>query len=186
MGNCFYLKLGTQMRGVSVVFAAMLSFFMIPVTASAQIDKNGGPVSIDARHVEVIDEKRLGIWTGEVRAVQGDSKLNADRVKVFFLENPAGDGWGDIARIEAEGDVRYITPTERARGNDAVYDIVTDTITFRGDVAVTFGDREGVITGDELYIEVGKRRSTMRQDSSGNGQNKRVRAVIMVPKKDEN
>lgn len=107
-----------------------------------------GPVDITGDRLEVIDD--VATWTGNVRAVQGEAILSADRL----IANRSADG--DFDQLTAEGSVRYSNGKEAITGKVGVYDAAARTITISQDVVVTQGEQ--VMTGGELvyWIDTGK------------------------------
>ncbi|MET0547569.1 MAG: LptA/OstA family protein [Caulobacterales bacterium] len=165
----------------------------IAAPASAQIGKSGGPVDIESDSLQVVDAERKAVFSGNVDAQQGDSRLKSRRLTVYFgakkanaTGNSTGDAlgasFGEIDKLLAEGDVLYLTPTERARGDTGVYEMKTDTITLTGGVIVTRGDN--VIKGDRMVIEVSSGKTTITSNArSTTGKPPRVRGVFQPSSK---
>lgn len=103
---------------------------------------------------------------GNAEATQGDNRLRAGRL------NLVTSGDGALTRIEASGDIYYVTPTETMRGDRAVYTPADDTVVITGDVILTQG--ENVMTGARLTYNV--RSGTARME--GGGQAGRVQGVF--------
>jgi lipopolysaccharide export system protein LptA len=173
-------------------FAAALgvAFTLCVGGAQAQISTNrGDPIDISGDNMEVVDAQRMVAWKGRVEALQGNNRLRADAINIYYgpgtgprAENAApGTGWGDIDRIEAVGNVYFVTPEQVARGEKGVYTAASDTIVITGDVVVAQG--ENVLRGDVLTIEVGAGRSTM-DAGPGGGPGERVRGVFYPKKSD--
>ncbi len=173
------------------VFLAVLAQAL---PAQAQLSEGGGPVSYSANSLEYFDAERRLVLTGDVDIVQNDARLRSDRLTMFFsgssagpaappaegqpTQQAAGLGSGDIERMVAEGEVYYVRPQQSARGNRAVYDIASDSVTFTGNVVVA--SSENVIRGDTMVLQVGTRRTTIRPTGGG-----RVRGVF-VPSNGQN
>jgi lipopolysaccharide export system protein LptA len=112
--------------------------------------------------------------------------MRADRVKLIFSGKPRASGaasagapgtnWGDVERMEAEGNVFFVSPQQRARGDHAVYDLSTGDLVMTGDVIVAQGD--SVVKGDKLIIEVKSGHATMISAAQGRGAPNRVRGVF--------
>ena len=136
----------------------------------AQIGAGRGPIDIRADTVTFDENQRRATYRGDVDARQGDARILSDRLDIVFEAGEADGEMGEVRQISATGDVFYITPRERARGDRAVYTLEDDRIVMTGDVVVTQGDN--VITGRKLTIEVETGRSTI------DGQEGRVRTVI--------
>ena len=150
--------------------------------AQAQISPGGGPIDIAADTLSVDNQAKTQTWAGNVEALQGTNRLRADRVTVFH-GNAAGRGdgagpnaaMGDIDRLEANGNVYFVSPTQVVRGDTAVYTRAADTLVVTGDVVLTQG--QNVLKGSRLVVHVGAGRATMDE---GPG---RVRGVFYPEKK---
>ena len=61
--------------------------------------------------------------------------------------------------MQADGNVFYVTPELKAKGDKGVYLASTDTITMTGHVALMRG--RDVAEGETLKLEIGNRRTTL-------------------------
>jgi lipopolysaccharide export system protein LptA len=146
----------------------------------AQIEtKSNAPIDITANEAEVVNSKCLAIWRGAAEALQGDTRLRADTITVHQAVKggkTGGDSCGATQEIVAEGDVYYVTPTQNARGDRAVYSAASDEIVMTGDVIVVQG--KDVARGDRLVIKVSTRQFTMQANARGARAPRRVRGVF--------
>ena len=154
--------------------AAVAAWALGALPASAQIGDSNAPVDITADSAEVINSQCVAIWSGSAEALQGQSRLRAERIKVYSQQR--GSACGPTQRIEAEGQVFYVTPTQTARGDAAVYDQGADTIVITGNVIIVQG--RNVARGDRLTIRVSTRQATMESNVHGRGNGNRVRGVF--------
>ncbi|MGX9853895.1 LptA/OstA family protein [Limimaricola variabilis] len=92
------------------------------------------PVEITAESLSVDQATGRATFVGDVRIGQGEMKISAATVEVIYDE-----ATGDIARLEAEGGVTFVTATEAAEAQSAVYDIAGGTLLLSGDVLLTQG-----------------------------------------------
>ena len=153
--------------------------------ARAQISAHGGPIDVSSDHFSANDAERMATYQGRVEVLQGQDRMRADLLNVYFRKGestapaPANAGpqssWGQIDHLEAIGNVYLVTPTQIVRGDRAVYTQASDTIVVTGNVILTQG--ENVMHGERLVVQVGAKRSTME---SGAG---RVRSVFYPDKK---
>lgn len=164
--------------------------------ASAQpqvgVDSNA-PIDITANEAEVIQSKCVAIWRGAAEALQGKTRLRADTITVYSkpkAATPAKSGQaagqascGGTDRIEADGQVYYVTPQQNARGDHAVYSQSADQIVITGDVVVVQGDN--VARGDRLVIKVSTREAKMESNVKGAGRQGRVRGVFYPSQNDQ-
>lgn len=94
---------------------------------------------------------------GRAELTQGQNRIRADQVE------GAVNG-GVLTRVEASGNVYFVTPEQTIRGDRAVYTPANDTIVLTGDVILTQG--RNVMTGHRLTYNT---RTEAAQMQSGNG-----------------
>ena len=158
--------------------------FLLTASANAQTKASGGhdtdlPIEINADALEVQQEKKLAVFRGNVDAKQGDLRLTADEIKVWYRDRDSGGGsdiQGAIIRIVADGNVLVSTPTETAKGRRGEYDVTQKQITLTGDVVLTRGNN--VIRGEQLVLDLANGRSEIK-----GGTKQRVKGVFSPPKK---
>jgi lipopolysaccharide export system protein LptA len=152
------------------VALSLLIAMLLPLAAAAQTAapaKPGAgrdqPIEINADALEVQQEKQVAIFSGNVDATQGDMKLKADQLKVFYRQGakagePArpqatgGSPAGAIVRIEATGRVFVSSPTQTAQGDQGVFDVERNTITLTSRVVIT--QDKNVVRGDRLVMNL--------------------------------
>jgi len=136
--------------------------------ASGQLSDQGGPIRVSADRSSVMDREREVVMTGNVDIIQGDARLRADKVTLSYSGDGAGSGvgggFGDIRTMFAEGEVFYITPDLRARGDTGEYVAETERITLSGEVVLIRCN--DVARGRQLIIDVAAGTSTL---SGGDG-----------------
>ncbi|MEL7027940.1 MAG: LptA/OstA family protein [Pseudomonadota bacterium] len=172
--------------------AALAALVCAP--AAAQLSASDEPVDVTADQLEVRRDDRLAIFSGNVIALQGEARLTAAQLTIFFAadadapsqaaappeaaaDGAAADGWGDISAMQAVGGVRYQTAEETAVGERAVYDADARTITLYENVTVTRG--EDVVRGARLVVDVDSGKSVMEGGASG-----RVRGLFHIRGRD--
>ncbi|HEY1878799.1 MAG TPA: LptA/OstA family protein [Caulobacteraceae bacterium] len=156
--------------------------------AQAQIETNSNaPIDITANEAEVVNSKCLAIWKGAAEALQGDSRLRANTITVYQApksKDAAGQqDCGATEKVVAEGNVYYVTPTQKAHGERAVYTAADDEIVMTGSVVVAQG--KDVARGDKLIIKVSTKQFTMVSNATGAGAPNRVRGVFYPKKTDQ-
>ncbi len=145
------------------VFLSVLCLSLCPaMPAAAQTSALKGhdtnaPIDVDAARIEVRDNDAQAIFSGTVKIRQGTLTLDADTVKVAYQR--IGNGDPSIQRLDARGSVRLVSPSERATGRTAIYDVTAKMITMIGDVVLTRGDSQ--LRGDRLAINLTTGRSTL-------------------------
>lgn len=116
-------------------FFYLIFLFMGPTFCYGQIlnhlndNKNEVPVIIEAEESVVCDETaQKCVATGSASAQRGTSTVYGDVLTVYFTEGKKRE----ITAMTADGHVRMETPTEKAYGEHAHYDIVLDRIILTG------------------------------------------------------
>ena len=146
--------------------AGLVAAAAFGLPALAQLSAQGGPIRVNADSSSVLERERRVLVVGNVDIVQGDARLRADTVTLFYSgtsgggQSGIGGGFGDIERMTAEGEVFYVTPELKARGDAGTYDAVADTITLTGEVVLLRG--EDVARGCELVLQVSEGRSNLK------------------------
>lgn len=141
----------------------------------------GSPIDISAKSTQVFQQERRVVYQGEVEALQGTSRLRTPQLTLWYSNNnavkgsaaPAGGGAGPLERMEAEGPVFFVTPTQSAKGDHGSYSAADDTITLTGNVVLT--QDKNVSTGDKLVIHQKTGLATLSSEKSGG----RVRGVFV-------
>ncbi len=156
------------MRALVLGLLAMLA---LPFAAMAQLSPNGGPIQVNADRLDVFERQNQAVYIGNVDVIQSTARLRADRLVINFRsdatgrEDGIGGGFSSPETMEAEGDVFYVTPDLRARGDRGVYTSETDTVVLTGNVILSRG--EDIATGECLTLQISAGRSTLGCAESG-------------------
>lgn len=93
----------------------------------------GQPIQIHAeRGIEWRQNEKAYIARGNARAAQGDVTVHAEVLTAYYRE--AKDGSTTIWRIDADENVRIVTPTQRAFGDKGVYEVDSGILVLTGRV----------------------------------------------------
>ena len=186
-------------RSFSLGLALAAAGFGAPVPGAwAQISpQSNGPMDISADNGTFVGAACESTWSGSAEVLQGTSRLRANVIHAYFKKKAGGaetgvstkasgpigglpggpqSNCGATERIEAEGEVFYVTPDQVARGDRAVYTADNDQIVMTGNVIVVQG--KNVVHGDRLTIQVATRQAQMESEARGRGTPNRVRGVF--------
>lgn len=171
-------------RRLKLGSAGLAAAALIAGPAAAQLAHNSdAPVDLTADELEVVNSQCLSVWRGSAEALQDTSRLRADVLKTYFqvagttrTGTASSTNCGALSRIEAEGNVFYVTPEQRVRGRNAVYDAASETITITGDVVAAQG--QNVLRGERLVINVQTGQAQMQTNVKGRNKPGRVRGVF--------
>jgi len=131
------------------------------------------PIEITAQKLELIQQQRQSIFTGDVVATQGDMTLSADKLTVFLLENQ-----DQIDRLEAVGTVKVVQLDRVATADLAIFYQLEEKLVLSGHAVVVQDNNR--VSGEEIVIYLKENRSVIKSSN-----NSRVKAVIVPVKKQE-
>ena len=143
--------------------AIALALAALPGVGGTQSFQGGQPIMWGAD--EVSRTPTLLSLRGRAELTQGDNRIRADRVEGMISD-------GVLSRVEASGNVYFVTPDQTIRGDRAVYTPANDTIVLSGDVILTQG--ENVMTGGRLTYNT----RTEAAEMDGAGEGGRVQGVF--------
>ncbi len=153
------------------------------------------PVEISSDNLEVLQRENKAIFRGNVIAVQGKLRLNADKMTVHYKQkdeksavvkpavagSPTND-MGAITHIEVEGHVLIATPEESAEGDKGDYDVEKKFLHLTGEHVVLTRD-QNILRGKAVDYDLTTGHSVLTngdENKKSKGDN-RVRGVF-VPK----
>jgi len=161
-------------RARALLIGAVLGLAAADAAAQQRPTSNRDqPITINADSLEVQQDKQVATFTGNVDATQGDMRLKAQQVRVFYRqagrEAPRPDSGkapaGNITRIEATGRVFISSPTQTAEGDTGVYDVEQNTITLVNRVVLTQG--QNILRGARAVMDLSSGQARMDGRVSG-------------------
>lgn len=153
----------------SIIITASLCFGFATSVQAQSANLNFGGLSVDPNAAVEISADTLNVdqvtgqtvFIGAVKIGQGELKLSADRVEIAYANS------GDIDRMIANGNVLFVTPTEQAEAQSAVYSLSEKTLILQGDVLLSQG--QSALLADSMRVNL----------ASGNAvMNGRVRTIL--------
>jgi lipopolysaccharide export system protein LptA len=115
------------------------------------------PINIQATKLDYFDKEQKLIYTGNVLAVQGDSKLKCTVLVIYLPPKTEGasgtpSSSSQVRRMEATGPVTMVSKDQVGTGNSGVYDKASDTVVLLGNVTLSQGPN--VTLGDKLEYDL--------------------------------
>lgn len=156
------IQAATRLAGAALMAGMMLAPAMARQDMPDFLD-------ISSDDQEILDQDNRIRFIGNVNAIRGETRLRADEAEATIARNP-DTGQRRIEQITARGDVFYVTATETARGDRAVYTLSNEVVVLTGSVVLTQGCN--VSTGEELVINM---QTGISRLTGGNG---RVRSLF--------
>ena len=181
---------GSVMRMLSAAAAIGVASIIGAADAGAQ-QKNQGPpnalqgfsqnrdlpVKINAAALEVRDKDKAATFSGDVRAVQGDTELRCKTLTVHYDEEqrstgmkaaePGPAGQQQIRRIEAKGGVVVTQKDQTTNGDSVVFDMRANIVTLIGNVVLTRG--QDILRGHKLVVDLTNGTSKIESGSTRSG-----------------
>jgi lipopolysaccharide export system protein LptA len=108
------------------------------------------PVEVSADSLSVSQNDGSALFTGNVIIGQGEMRLSAPRVLVFYTENQSG-----VERLEATGGVTLVNGDQAAEADTAEYEVNRGTIRMVGNVLLTQGANTLVSDSMDVDLEAG-------------------------------
>jgi len=132
-----------------------------PKTHSSAVLPGGNskqPISIQSESLDYFDKDQKLIYTGNVVAIQGESKLKCSVLTIFLPPKTAGQGGAapastsQVQHMDAVGPVTLVSKDQVGTGDHGVYDKVSDTVVLSGNVTLSQGPN--VTKGDKLVYNL--------------------------------
>jgi lipopolysaccharide export system protein LptA len=170
----------------------VVSLLLFPVSAFAQAQKKmkmdkSQPIDIQSDRLDAYQEKREVIFSGNAVATQGDRKIKADRLLIYYKDRPGATekkdiqgmgAVGDLERLEAQGHVTITEPNRIVTGDHAVFYYDLQKIVMTGNAVMSEG--KNIIRGGKIIVLLDEDRGIVEGSES-----KRVTATIYPDEKKE-
>ena len=156
------------MLRIIFIFVALIFF---PLNSSAvselpEFDSNQ-PIEITSQQLEILQQQRQSIFSGDVVVTQGDMTLYAKQLIVFLQSDE-----DQFERLEATGGVRVIQLDRIATATKATYYQLDERLVLSGNANVVQGGNQ--ISGEEITLYLQENRSVIKSSEGG-----RVKAIII-------
>ncbi len=116
------------------------------------------PISVDAGKLDYFDKEQKLVYTGNVVATQGESKLKAATLVIYLTPKDPGEAAGapssasQVRRMEAVGPVTITSKDQIGTGDSGIYEKSDNKVYLNGNVTLTQG--ANVTKGDKLVYDL--------------------------------
>ena len=128
-----------------------------PAPAKADGQKVGvsslQPLTVRADRLGYFDAGRKARYEGNVELVTEDTRINADRLDLYFTSGRK-QADSEVERAIAEGHVKIVQPMRYAKGEKAVYEAQTGKVVMTGGPPTVYDTEKGSITGQRLTFYI--------------------------------
>ncbi|MEL7130065.1 MAG: LptA/OstA family protein [Pseudomonadota bacterium] len=156
---------------MKLIILSLLGVWLFALPAVAQLSPDGGPIQINADRLDVLERENKATYVGNVDVLQASARLRSDKLTINFKssgegrQGGVGGSFGAPDTMVAEGEVFYVTPDLKARGDRGVYTADTDTVLLTGNVILERG--EDIAVGECLTLEISAGKSTLGCGADG-------------------
>lgn len=147
-------KSNLMMAGISLLAVLALPAASGAQSAGARADASKAPVQYGADGGEYTPNGFA--LRGRAELTQGGNRLRAEAITGVTAD-------GNLSRVEASGNVYFVTPDQSMRGDRAVYSLGNAEVVVTGNVVLTQG--KNVLSGNRLVYNV--RTETARMEGGG-------------------
>ena len=125
------------------------------------------PIQIASDRLEVRDNERKAVFSGNVNVVQGKTLLKSGRMIVHYAkgEGSVASGSSDIDRLEVDGKVYVKSDDQVATGDRGTFDMKTEVLVLTGK-EVVLSEGENVIVGCKLTVRMKTGKATFESCGS--------------------
>ena len=116
------------------------------------------PSPVDAAKLDYFDKEQKLVYSGDVIATQGPTKVRG-AVMTIYLDKSGAGGAQDVRRVEMKGPVTVVQKDKIGTGDSGVYDKPENRWYLIGNVTLTQGST--VTQGDRLIYDLATGRATV-------------------------
>jgi lipopolysaccharide export system protein LptA len=161
---------------LGLVLAAGLAL-AAPAAAQGLVSLGEGEVPIEISADEGIEwhsRDKIYVAIGNARAARGDLQLFGDRLSAFYRD--AEGGGTEVYRVEAQGNVRIVSPNESVYGDDGYYDVDRGVAVLTGKDLRLETEEDTITARDSLEYWADEGRAVARGEAVAVRRDKRILA----------
>ncbi|MEI2735627.1 MAG: LptA/OstA family protein [Rhodoblastus sp.] len=117
------------------------------------------PYTVDASKLEFFEKENKLVYTGNVLATQGPTKVRGSTMIIYLDKGAAGSSNSSVRRVEMKGPVTVAQKDKVGTGDNGVYDRQENKWYLIGNVTFTQGTT--VTQGDKLIYDLATNRATV-------------------------
>ena len=168
----------------TLALAAGLSGFLLFTTPGLTqeltgLQGGGEPLEINAEQgIEWRRNEQLYIARGNASATRGDITVYADVMTAHYEKSATGSS--EIDRIDIEGNVRIVSPTETVYGDRGAYDVINGVLVLVGDNLRLEAENDVITARDSLEYWEHKNMAVARGAAQAVREDKRILADVLT------
>jgi lipopolysaccharide export system protein LptA len=155
----------------------------VDTAAASKESKTPKNVDIEADTMEILDQEKKAIFTGNVNAKRGNVTLKCEKLVVTYTESPQAptakqqtgtqtasetqgssnqgqvDKKTEVTFLDAEGSVVIVTSSQTVTGKTAHMDVKANKLWVKGGAKVVQG--KTIMNGEQLFVDLNTNKSEM-------------------------
>ncbi|GAB4269368.1 MAG: LptA/OstA family protein [Pararhodobacter sp.] len=144
---------------LSLILTVLALVMAAPVAAQQDVQISfgrslrieGSALEITSDSLEVDQTTGASIFSGNVLAVQGEMRINAQMLRLEYEAGARADT-RRIGRLLASGGVTMVTQSEAIEAREAVYSLTAQTLELTGDVVFVQGPN--LLSGERFVVDL--------------------------------
>ncbi len=158
----------------------------VAVAQSLDIAAGSGPIDITADNgIEWDSPNQVMTAHGNAVAKRGGLTVYGDTLVAHYIKIAApvgatGEAQNQIQSLEAHGNVRIVTPTQKAEGRDAIFRVQEGTLTLLGEPVTLTGNEQVVIAQHRLDYDTKTQTATASQGATISQKGRTISAPVII------
>ena len=141
--------------------------------------EDGAPVEITADEgIEWRRDEQVYIATGNARVARGEVEIFGQTLSAYYRDKE--DGSTEIYRVEAQGDVRIVTPDGSVYGDEGYYEVDRDLAVLTGRNLRLLTKEETITARDSMEYSQKERKAVARGEAVAVREDKRLTADVLT------
>ena len=169
--------------GVTSLLLTVLALLFVPGPAGAQgisgLTGGDDPLEINADEgIEWRRNEQTYVARGNASATRGKIAIYADVLTAHYQSGTGGST--QIDRIDAEGNVRIVSPSETIYGDRGAYDVINGVLVLVGEDLRLVGGKDIITARDSLEYWEKRQIAVARGDAVAVREDKRIMADVLT------
>jgi lipopolysaccharide export system protein LptA len=149
-------------RLASLAISAVLALAALPAGAQERASRmkglalnNDTPIQIESDSLEIREQEKKAIFTGNVKVAQGPTTLRAGHMVVYYVAEggSVSSGNADIDRLEVSKKVVLSSGNQNASADTGVFNMKTEILVLEGK-KVVLSEGQNIFTGCKLTVQM--------------------------------
>ena len=166
-------------KRIIILFYLITPSLVLSQSLNLATGNNDQPVEITADNgIEWQRDKQIMIASGNARATRGKASVEADILRAFYKKNRNGSS--NLFRLEAIGQVKITSPTQKLTGEMGVYDLTKGILVLTGKKVSLISGKNIITANQQLEFYEKREMAVARKNARASHDGKVLRADTIV------